>query len=456
MSSAAAFMEMPGGKCCAVKIEQTVTGVKLLFKHTGQAAGFKDSLAGIDLSPSKTRTVVGIDPPGIAFYNIEIPIVPDAQLDSVVKMQAETILPLPLGQMEIAYHCGRVVADRCRVTIAAGRSEQLSSEMAFAKRCNASGIVLNTQGMAKAFDTLFDIPLQRYIILNVRQIDTQVLLCEDGKLAHAARLDIGIDDLSDSGIRFGEKFIYDLRNALGIFGIGGTDDTTMYVFSKSKQLTETIVAGLNDEQMYARSAKLKPNAIIGDNFSDEEEVYEYLDPIGCALLSLDEDNRPLDLFGELYNIDKKKKKASGLLPLIRAAAIFVVMLVITFFMFNYLNKIELAKYENENIDKLVRQQNIRKLIARQRPDIIDLVTQINKDAPGGMKINAISFKKGEKASISSHASNWDEITKIQKFLAEKKDFSDVNLQNPTFDQKTKKYAFKINFHYKDWTRRSVR
>lgn len=456
MSSAAAFTKMPSGKCCAVKIEQTPAGVKLLWKHTGPAEDLNDALAGAGLQSSKIHTVLGIDPPGIAFYNIEIPLVPDAQLDSIVRMQAETILPLPLEQMEIAYHRGKVIADKCRVTIAAGRTAQLSSEMIFAKNCKAAGIVLSCQGTVKAFDTLFDIGRQKYVILNLRKYDTQVLLSEDGKLAGAAKLDVGIDDLNGADQQYAEIFIYDLRNTLEMFGLDSAEETALYVFSKSRPLTEEIVAGLNDLQMPAKAAELKPHAITGETVSEEEDICQYLAPIGCAMLTLDEENRPLDLFSRIYNTDKKKKKVSGFASLIRAAVIFAIMLIATFFTFNHLNKIELTRYDNDDIDKLVAQQKIRKLIAGQREDVLKLITLINEKPPAGMMIDSISYKKGEKVTIASHASSHEQMRAMRDFLSSKREFSEVVRQNPTFDEKSKKYAFKINFYYNKRGRKSIR
>ena len=88
-------------------------------------------------------------------------------------------------------------------------------------------------------------------------IDTQVLLSEDGKLAGAARLDIGTDDLSGTDEQCGEMFICDLRNTLDMFGAGIAEETAVYVFSQSQELTEIIVAGLNDVRIYAKTAELK-------------------------------------------------------------------------------------------------------------------------------------------------------------------------------------------------------
>lgn len=449
MNSAAAFTKMPDGSCCAVKVEQTPAGIKLLFKHTGPSEELNEALAAAGISPSKTHTVMGVDPKGIAFYNIEIPQVPDAQLDAVVRMQAETILPLPLEQMQIAYTKGKVIADKCRITIAAGRTAQLVGEMAFAKNCSAAGIVLTSQGIVKAFNTLFEIDRQKYVILNIRKSDTQVLLCEDGKLAHAAKLDIGAEDLNNADQKCGEMFIYDLRNTLEMFGLDIAAETAVFVFSGSHSLTETIADGLNDVNILARCAELDRHAITGQTDSDEEDISPYLEAVGCALLTLDNENRPLDLFSELYNADKKKKKkkTSPAVPLIRAAIIFGLMLVATFFTFNYINKLELEKYQNNDIDKLVAQQKIRELIAKERPDVLKLLTLINEDPPAKMKIDSITFKKGEKVTIASQASSHEEMIAIAKFLSSKKEFTELVRQNPSFDEKNKKYSFKINFYF---------
>ncbi len=458
MSSSVAFTKTADGMCRGVRLETTSSGVKLIWKHSCESSSLDESLSSAGLSRGKTHTVLGIDPAGVGFYNIEIPQVPEAQLDSIVKMQAETILPLPLDQMEIAYHCGRVIAGNCRVTIAAGRSAQLKNEVAFAKECKAANIVLSSEAMAKAFDTLFNINQKKYIVLNMRGSNTQILLCEDGKLVHTARLDIGIEDINDVEQQCGERFIYELRNILEMLNADKQDKTMIYVFSRSKLLTGDIVAGLNDVQISSEAAELNHDAITAKTDLTDEEVFEYLEPVGCALLAIDGEKPPLNLFSDLYNLNKKKKKkkTSSLTSLLRAAAVFLVMLIATFFTFTYLNKIELAKYDNGDLDKLVAEQKVRKLIAQQRPDIINLYTQLNEKAPGGMKLDIILFKKGEKVTISSHASSQDKIIEIENFLSSKKDFSDVTRQNPTYDAKTKKYAFKINFHYKNWTRKSIR
>lgn len=71
--------------------------------------------------------VVGIDSADVAFYRIDIPSIGEDETEAVVKMQAETILPLPVEQMELAWRRGSVRDGKIAITIAAARRELLST-----------------------------------------------------------------------------------------------------------------------------------------------------------------------------------------------------------------------------------------------------------------------------------------------------------------------------------------
>jgi len=454
MSSAAAFVKTDD-KYCAAKIEKTSAGIKLISAQYCKS----DDLDSLLAEPvmSNTPTVLGVDPSGIAFYNIEVPSVDDAQMTPIVRMQAETVLPLPLDQMQIAYRKGRPIAEKSRITIAAARTSKLSQYVPFAKTHAIENIVLSADGIARAFNELFDIPENDFVALNIRTRDTQVLLCQDGNLVKAASLDIGIEQLSDPENPSDEIFVYDLRNALDMFGLDMTDQPAVYIHSQSRRLAESVTIGLNDAGIQTTLAELKPSAIDYAQDQTLNKAYRCLEAIGSALLILDEENKPLDLFAGLLSEDKNKKQKNFVAnPLLKSAVLFVLMLILAVFTLDYLNKLELAKYNNEDVEKLVKDQKIRKLIATQRPDILELMTVIHKDTPGGIIINGISFKKGEKVTITAQASNQQQMVALQEFLSNKKEFTDVTRQNPSFDAKKKKYNFKINFHYKNWTRKSIR
>jgi hypothetical protein len=121
-----------------------------------------------------------------------------------------------------------------------------------------------------------------------------------------------------------------------------------------------------------------------------------------------------------------------------------------------LNTRYLASYENKDVDRLIKMQKARKYVAAQRPDLLDLLTEISKDAPKGMMIDSFSFKKGQPVTISGNAKDAEEVFKFQEFLAGKKNISKVNIAISPADKKTKKTPYKITFQYKHWAKKTSR
>jgi hypothetical protein len=129
------------------------------------------------------------------------------------------------------------------------------------------------------------------------------------------------------------------------------------------------------------------------------------------------------------------------------------MLLLTLFVCTKTNAGYLVRYDNDDVRQLIKMQTARKYIAAQRPDILDLLTEISKDAPKGMMTDSFSFKKGQPVIISGKASNLDEVIKLQEFLGSKKDLDNIDIGNPKRDEKAKKTSYRITFDYKDWTKK---
>lgn len=467
ISSAVAFTKLANGQCQAIKLERTSTGYKLHWKYTIEADetdAFLEGLSITDLSSAKTGSVLGVDSEGVAFYNIEVPDVDDSQLDSIVRMQAEAVLPLPIDQMDISYEQGRVVAGKKNITVSAARKQQIKSHLAFAGKCKAADIILNCQATVKSFDKLFDIPDNKFIILNIRSTDSYVLLSDGGKLAGATKLDVGLDGLSESltgqPSETSELFVHDLRNALDMFDLDKSQKATLYVLSGEFPASEKIVAGLNGIGIEAAVTLPRTDVITSDNGLTIKDTCVYLDVICVAMAAMDSGQTGRGLFANALCTKKKEKKKNPLAPLAWSAIFFVIVLVACFYVLITINKKELASYDNDEIDKLLKKESYQKLIAQRRPNLLDLMTKISDGTPSGTTVNGISFKKGQAVAISCEASNLDEIIKFQKFLIGKKGFSDVSFQKPKLDAKTKKLSFKMDLHYtssgQQWTRKGVK
>ncbi|MCU0917546.1 MAG: pilus assembly protein PilM [Planctomycetes bacterium] len=72
-----------------------------------------------------TASVVGLDSTGVAFYRITAPAVNPEEMAAIVRMQAESLLPLPTDQIEVAWRTMPATNGNVEITIAAARREYL-------------------------------------------------------------------------------------------------------------------------------------------------------------------------------------------------------------------------------------------------------------------------------------------------------------------------------------------
>ena len=72
-----------------------------------------------------TNLVVGYNSAGVAFYRICVPAVKEKEIAAIVRVQAETRLPLPPEQVELAWRAGQIRDNEMTVTIAAARRDRL-------------------------------------------------------------------------------------------------------------------------------------------------------------------------------------------------------------------------------------------------------------------------------------------------------------------------------------------
>ncbi len=93
------------------------------------------------------------------------------------------------------------------------------------------------------------------------------------------------------------------------------------------------------------------------------------------------------------------------------------------------------------------------MIARQRPDILNLLTKLSQSGPSGMMLDNFTFKKHQPVSIAGTAANRDQLYEFQKKLDGQKGITDVKIANEALNAKDGKIGFKMTFHYKNFTRK---
>ena len=457
-SSVVAFSQQSSGVINVVEMKKA----RLQYARTSEADGQEDLIRRFAAARAISRredSVMGIDLKGIAFYRLEIPPVDDAQIESLVAMQIEMMLPLPPDQMQIAFHADDIKNSARLVTVAVARKQGLKKHADFARACQTSNIMLNCQGLVKAFSSLYNCPQDTFVIVNIRTADTQLLLTEKGRLLHAITLDVGSQELSESNdftSSQNELFLHDLTGAVDLFAEKTDHKPQVVVLSSDVFLTDVVVTACNDTEITAGPAVYNGDHIKAGNVFDDEEPLQYLEAIGLAMFAIEGDTSKIDLFRELSEPKTKKKEKNPLTSLIVSLVIFTALLMAALYISVELNTRYLASYDNKDVDQLIEMQKARKYVAAQRPDLLDLLAEISKDAPKGMMIDSFSFKKGQPVTISGNAKDAEEVFKFQEFLAGKKNISKVNIAISPADKKTKKTPYKITFHYKHWAKKTSR
>ncbi|MFB0524766.1 MAG: hypothetical protein ACETVZ_04455, partial [Phycisphaerae bacterium] len=231
------------GKLKAVQITKQGEAFEVLWAKSSKG-GDADwprfaSECGLSVGPAeKTKAdgdktvVVGFGSAGVAFYHLDLPEAKEEEMTAMVRLQAETLLPLPAEKMETTWRTQRVQDGKVTITIAAARREHLQRFVENVRSLEPAEILLDCEAIVRAWKELFYGDEKDALIVSLSARSTQVCLAEDGRLSNAVVLDMGTEDfletandLLDSAHKAEpeqtettERFIQDIKSALQSFG----------------------------------------------------------------------------------------------------------------------------------------------------------------------------------------------------------------------------------------------
>ncbi len=425
--------------------------------------------------------VVGFNSAGVAFYRIVVPVVKEEEIAAMVKLQVEARLPLPAEQIELAWRAGRVQDRQVPVTIAAARREQISKFVEDVRGFEPAKILLDCEGIVKAWREFFSGSEREAVVVSMGSLNTQVCLVESGRLSNAVVLDTGMEDLS-AGEELGhraeteERFAQDMRSVLELFGYAEPDELPVFVLSDGGSAIEGIACCLGSAGLNAQVAVPEPPIYVGVRAKTElsaEEIYAYRVPIGLGLMGFVADGEELNIFERLYNpaAEKEKKhwlyspKVAGAIAAVMLVAVVIVSYAVDVASPNAIEKRMKAAASDTNINLVMERQKLIGTIARRRPDLLQLLNEINVNDAAGMMLDSLDFKRGRPVSISGQAQNAEQLYKFQKTLLAKKGITEVKIQNTSPAKAGAspsprgkggsgggRIKFTITFHYKNFTK----
>jgi hypothetical protein len=410
--------------------------------------------------------VVGLDSTAVVFYKISAPNVGREETAAIVKMQAESLLPLPEDQIEVAWRSAPSTNGTVDVTIAVARRDYLQK---FAQEVHAfePQIILPAcEGTVRAWQDLFSERERQALVLSIGARSSQISSVNNGLVTNAAVLDTGMNDLaaadpdpaSPSGFAaLMERFGQDLRTALDSFGWNEAAPWPMFVLSDGGDAIEHVVAALKATGLNVQVSLPKAQTLRMPAEFNAGDIYEYRAPLGLALMRLDTPARGLDLLERFAEAQEQEKVKSARYSTTLAAALAVAMLValiaVTYFIDVASEKRLTALVNQPSFTEAMERQTLLKTVARYRPDVLELLTEISAGENNGIVLDDFQFKKGQLVSITGQADNMEQMWKYQANLLDQKNLKDVEIPSQSQDSKTKKIKFTMTFHYKNFTKK---
>ena len=463
MSSALAITLGPSqaGPFKAVRISRTSRGPKLSFKMLSSSAQTDATTFVSDVTEANAKrsaahpTVIGFDTSAVSFYRISVPPVKDSQVGSIVNIQAESLLPLPLDMMEIGFRAGSQADNRRQVTMAVARKDQLAATLKIAKDVSVRQVVLDAEATLAAWQSLFADAVEDAVLVDIRTNNSLVMYTSAGLLMQAAKIDVGSDDLSspEDALSSASLFAHDMQNTLDMFEVDKS--INVYVISPETDTYSLLLDSLNSASLKSSASVPSAEKLLADAALEIDEIIEYLVPIGTAIVALDFDAEPLDLFSELKPDKKVDTSAKSWEKLLTACAFLLMAAILLCLVAKTMDQRQLAKLQGaKDIDAIITKKKVIKLIAQKRLDVVGLITEIDAALPSEMKVKNLSIERGKPISFSSVASSDDQLLQLEENIAKIKGVSQVNRPSYSSDEKGQKKNFKITFHYKDFTKKA--
>ncbi|MHC4103834.1 MAG: hypothetical protein ACYSR9_02750 [Planctomycetota bacterium] len=462
------------GKLRAIKLQRQSGATNILWTKSSEddtadwrafaaKCGLSSELMGQRSPNSSKAVVVGFNSAGVAFYRITVPAVGEEETASIVKLQAETRMPLPPEQMEMAWRADQMRNGQAGFIVAAARKKPLEDFVENVRNFEPTKILLDCEGVTKAWKEFFSGNEKLAVVVSVAGQNTQVCLVENGRLCNAMILDIGMEDLTAEDeteqMQTSERFIQDMISILELFGYSDQSALPVFMLSDGNSAHMNLVSSLNSAGLDAQIALPDIKELRTPSEVGIEDIYEYRVAIGLGMMAFETSKNELNLFEHIYRPTLKKEKVYWIYSPKIAGGIAAAMLMLFIAVYCVVGIASPAAIEKHlkasaseaDLNSLMQRQKLIKSVAQQRPDLLELLGQINASGERGIKLESFHFKKGQPVTITGEAPGNEQLYKFEKNLQDRKNISSVKM-NPSRDAKTKKIKFTITFHYRNFTK----
>ena len=424
------------------------------------------SAAG-EIADGDKTVVIGFGSAGTVFHRTSMPPVEEQEIESIVKLQAETRLPLPAEQTELAWRADPVHNGQVGVTMVVARKDLLQGFVREVRSLDPTKILLDCEGIIKAWRTVFSEHEKEAVVVSIGARSTQVCLARDGRLSNAVILDLGLEDLCgeepaeqlettdeialDMGIdgfsakagegqtEAAERFSQDMRSVMNLFGFADPQQVPVFVLSDDSAVYVSVVSSLRSADLNARVVLPNARTLAAEGRSGVEWIYNYRAAIGLGLMAIEDETDELNIFENVYSrFEEKETKHWLYSPKVAGAIACVMLLALAIVCYSLdmkspksiMQRLEASTSEAKtDLDTLVQRQRLIKMVARERPDMLALLKLVNDCGERGVVLDSVFFKKDQKVSVMGQVQSNEQLYKFQENLDKHKDVTSVDITN---------------------------
>ncbi|MCH7917296.1 MAG: hypothetical protein IIC50_04845 [Planctomycetes bacterium] len=469
----------------AVEVRAKAGGIEMVWAKSGDPTDTWLSFArqcelvttgGIPKKrPSKRAVALCVESIGVAFQEFTIPAVGSQETEAMVRMQAETRLPLPIEQMDIAWRTRPGTAGQCSVILAAARKGLLQSVADQLHQINPTEMVLEAEALVALWKHLCPRQAMDPVLIDVTSRRTLICNVAEGSLVHATVMDVGWADVEPSlrprdeqeqegqspeALSPFELFVQDLREILSGYG-SEAGARPVYVSTDTPEQMNLLAESLDAQGLSVAPLQPDQERLVTHSESDTLDlIFEYRLALGAALACLDSDTQRLRLFDRYCAApaqDAKRRRS------ITTGVAAVVALLAMAIMLAGLYGIDVVKAQRleeltqgADLRQILQEKAHQKEIARRRLNVPALLQEMGAAEGSGIVLDSLHFKEGQAIKVEGRADQEKQLHTFQEGLLGQRGIDKVILTRSSFNKKTKKFEFTLTFHYKTFTLKSAK
>jgi Tfp pilus assembly protein PilN len=422
-----------------------------MISGTGRLTDWARRLGG--LSPdaqAKVLVQTGLDSSQVGFYVFDVPSVAGPQLTSIVRTQAEGVLPLPVSAMRLAWRVDPAQpANRC--VLAAVRSEVYEQAKVRASGGDGGSVVPDAVGLIACWHACFESSRHRAVVLTIGAGQAVAVLTEQGRILNAVRVDVDPDAPA-------RLLVGDLLQSLASLG-SDMQNTEIFLLSGGSNRFPQLSEELKKEGFHVHLSGLDREKIRRIEKADPGVMETCPEAFGLALLGLDGRTADFDFTVERAQPSLTVRQQMLSAPVLRGVLWILLAAVVCVIGLYWKQKTELrtleqrlsAAEEGKTAQQLLAMMDYRQQVAQARPDILELLDILRQVQPEGLLLDQFTFERGKPVELRGIADSYEQAYEFQKNLQQRSEIRQVQLLEPTFDEKTKKVNFRIRFMYRTFS-----